>query len=57
MIIESLTQQIVSLPPNEDTTAALNFLKRADLMQVASVTGTSNHASAEFWRQLLKKKA
>ncbi|MDA9398631.1 hypothetical protein XH79_07475 [Bradyrhizobium sp. CCBAU 45389] len=50
-----MTQQIASLPPSEDTMSAVKFLKRSDLAQPATLTGTSDNAPAEFWLRLRRR--
>ncbi|TYL87515.1 hypothetical protein FXB40_40210 [Bradyrhizobium rifense] len=56
MTVELLTRMIGSLPANEDKAAALNFLKRSDLTQPASVPGALDYTSAEFWLRLLRRR-
>ena len=49
-----LKQLIASLPPSEDTEAALDFLKQPDLTQVVPVGEPSSYSPAEDWLQIYK---
>jgi hypothetical protein len=54
LTVELLKQLSASLPPSEDTDAALNFLKQSDLTQVVPARQESRFAPAEHWLRIYK---
>jgi hypothetical protein len=54
--VELLKRLIDSLPPSEDTEAALNFLKQSDLTQVALAGEQLRFVPAEHWLRIYRIK-
>jgi hypothetical protein len=55
LTVEFLERLIASLPPSEDTEAALNFLKQPDLIQIAPEE-RSSYLPAEHWHRTYKRR-
>jgi hypothetical protein len=54
LTIELLKRLIAAPPPTEDTGAALNFLKGADLTQIVPTGERASYSPAEHWLQIYK---
>jgi hypothetical protein len=54
--VEMLRRLIGSLPPSEDTDAALNFLKQSDLAQIVPAGEQVSYSPAKHWLRIYKIK-